>query len=83
MCRIGGTSYVYFLETQPTKAHKSLNGSISYISSAMAVGAAGVDIPGVGTTLEITLSSGETLTVPGPTRQGTMIKRALWRELVN
>lgn len=83
VCEIGGTSYVYMLETQPTKAHKSLNGSISYLSSAMAVGAAGVGLPGGKLAVIVNLSDGTTVTVNPPTTQGTTIKRALWRELVN
>lgn len=83
VCKIGGTSYVYMLETQPTKVHNSINGSVSYISGAMAVGAAGVGLPGGKLAVIVNLSDGTTVTVSPPTTQGTKIKRALWRELVN
>ncbi|MBK7815885.1 MAG: hypothetical protein IPJ52_17180 [Rhodocyclaceae bacterium] len=83
MCEIGGTSYVYMLETQPSKAHTSLPNAISYIGSAMGVGAAGVSLPGGKLAVIVNLSDGTTVTVSPPTSQGTKIKRGLWRELVN
>lgn len=82
MCKVGGTSYVYMLETQPTNTHDSLN-AVFPITQAMAVGAAGISLPGGKLAVIVNLSDGKTVTVSPSTSPGSKIKRGLWRELVN
>jgi type IV pilus assembly protein PilY1 len=82
-CDVGGTSFVYFVETQPTSTHNSVSGTVAYIGKAMAVGAAGVSLPGGKLAVIVNLSDGTTVTISPPTTQGSNIKRATWRELIN
>ena len=82
-CAIGGTSWVYFLETQPAKDHAALEGTVAFVANALAVGAAGILLPSGKQVTIVNLSDGTSVSIGKPISSSTLkLKRAMWRELI-
>lgn len=84
-CDVGGTGYVYFLDSQPNKSYDAdMSATVVPVPGAMAVGASIVTTKAGASKGIITRSDGTVVTVgANPPSYGNTVRRVSWRELMN
>jgi type IV pilus assembly protein PilY1 len=84
-CDVGGKSWAYFLNTQPTAAKSAVMAdTVQYVGSALAAGSTNLTLESGKRVTVITKSDGSTVTLGGGTpAYGNKVRRVSWRELRN
>jgi len=86
VCSSGGSSWVYFLDTQPAKTYPSPTNSVVSVlgASSLSAGATNLTLESGRHVTVVTTTSGSAVTVGGDTPvYGNKARRVSWRELKN